>query len=58
VKVGSLVYLKGNIAGSHGVIINIEAGDGSFDTWVDILWNSGLIETHSIHKLKEAKGKQ
>ena len=52
VKVGSLVLLKGSDTKKQGMIIEIFAGTGSFETWVDVLWNSGTVETHSIQRLE------
>jgi hypothetical protein len=48
---GDLVYRRNMKTSDLGIVVNLRAGDGSFSTWVDVMWKDGGIHTHEPREL-------
>ena len=55
---GDLVYQRNTHVKDSlgpGIIIQLQAGAGSFSTWVDVMWKDGSIHTYEPHELTKAE---
>ena len=51
---GDLVYRRNIKTTEPGIVVNLRAGEGSFSTWIDVMWKDGDIRTYEPHELVKA----